>query len=87
MRIVVTQKDIDKGRRTDAFSCPISQSIRRRFKDSDPCTGINILNLTLKSKRYEGVPLPNIAQAFIYNFDMDRGIPTKPFAFELKIPD
>jgi hypothetical protein len=84
MKIIVTQKDIDKGVPSSCYECPIAYAFKRAVKNNiryGCCIGSNYIVHCPDGKwnRYE---LPKEARKFIKHFDNSK--PVEPFSFELK---
>ncbi len=79
MKITVTQRYIDKGKRAFPDKCPVALALRHVFPGSDVSVGTIHAHIDDKSYR-----LPRTAYTFIFDFDLER--PVKPFSFVLPKP-
>jgi hypothetical protein len=77
MKVIVTQKHIDKGRRYDCFLCPISLALREVNPQSWKVT---CSALTIRMGPYY-FNTPFVVQKFILAFDRNDDV--SPFEFEL----
>lgn len=77
MKINVTQKHIDDGKKRISDSCPIALAIKA-------ATGRRAVLVSGNEAQFGGkkYPLPTKARNFIRRFDHGSGI-RRPFAFEL----
>jgi hypothetical protein len=78
--IKVTQRDIEKGLRRSASSCPVARAINRVHKKGTPSlatVGPNTITIGYNTMR-----TPPIVRAFIDAFDM--GVKRRPFSFTLE---
>lgn len=98
MKITVTQKHIDEGRRGDCFKCALSLAIHDalpQYKSVnsrrivDPQTGGSVFVASLR--HYEGQGLPDHLLAVAggdnlharqFLIDFDVGLPVQPFEFD-----
>ena len=83
IRVNVTQRDIDKGRKRSCYSCPIATSLRRR--GWYPTVGATHLSIDTGTDYLPDLPLPKKAQRFIRTFDRCRR-DAQPFSFTLDLP-
>ena len=76
VKICVTQKDINTGKKESMRACPIAKAVRRATKK----TGIEVTggSVWIKNDRYN---LPTRARRFVSRFDGE--LPVKPFQFNL----
>jgi nitrate/TMAO reductase-like tetraheme cytochrome c subunit len=84
MKIIVTQKDIDKGLKSSCYECPIAHAFKRKLKNKVPCgVAVNAENVYhFDGKSLDKYNLPKEAKKFIQRFDNDQ--PVKPFTFEIE---
>ena len=95
MRIEVTRRDIMRGRRNSALSCPVAVAIGRapgvRCVEVAPCTTHDDTTQPLwacfkdKERRLREVLLPEHVNQWVRQFD-ERGV-GNPFEFDLEISD
>lgn len=78
IKICVTKKDIENGKRREANKCPVSLAIKRTTKTP--------VNVTRNYVRYKGYAyaVPRSVNRFIQKFDKT-GLGV-PFNFNLEIP-
>jgi len=84
MKIKVTQKDIDKGLKSNCYECPIAHAFKRKVKNQIRygfAVNSEFIEYLTKDMRYS-YPLPKEAKLFIQRFDRDH--PVKPFTFEAR---
>lgn len=86
MKITVTQRDINKGCRSDDSNCPIARAVRRAFHYKyRPSVFLDIfldkpgIGNALGCRIFT---MPKKARNFVSNFDF--GLKVKPFSFEIK---
>ena len=82
MRVKVTRKDIEKGKRRMYAACPVALAIRKKRKVQYAIVGEDDCCIRFADHLEEGVPLPLEARAFIKRFDGME--PVAPFEFELQ---
>ena len=84
MKITVTQKDIDKGLKSNCYECPIAHAFKRKFKNQIRYGfAVNAESIEHFTKdMWYSYTLPKKAKKFIQRFDSDQ--PAKPFTFEIK---
>jgi len=84
MKIIVTQKDIDKGLKSTCYYCPVALAFKRKIKSEIPCgVAVNAKNIHhFHGKSWDRYNLPKEAKKFIQRFDNDQSV--KPFSFEIK---
>ena len=80
VRVDVTQEDIDKGLRGNAFSCPIARAIDRLAVCD--CVEVGDDEIYLDA---QGVPMSHEALCFVSDFDS--GNMVEPFHFDLALPE
>lgn len=86
VRINVTQKDINKGCKTVAQSCPIALSINRRLKSEFYCSVYHIVEIySHSSKMKYGGAVPERLTRWAESFD--GGETMKPTTFVISLPD
>jgi hypothetical protein len=78
----VTQKDIDKGCKTNATHCPVARAGKRVFKCNVSVTSLT-LSVFSPHGGWQDIPLPNEVGSFIRSFDRDK--PVQPFSFNLDV--
>lgn len=85
MLVQVTQYHIDHGTRWNSTGCPIALAINAKFAWYKATVNSNI-SLYSKDRRYRifSTPIPENVLQWALNFD--KGIDSKPFEFELKMP-
>lgn len=77
MKIQVTQKHINEGKRGECFNCPIALALLE-------ATGQQWdVSFHMACSWHYNLNLPEIAQEFIGRFDYEKTV--KPFEFELPI--
>lgn len=79
-RIVVTQKDIDKGNSGNPYSCPVSLALTRGFKKATSVAGSAGWRFT-ENRIYFCLPVK--VATFVRQFDC--GYKVKPFQFNVTI--
>lgn len=77
-RICVTAKDIAKGKRVDANSCPVALALKRALGYLCPVTRSYWRNGD------DEVPTSDKVHEFVRKFD--QGIAVKPFSFYVEVP-
>ena len=83
MRINVTQRDIDYGKRGNAYSCPVSRAIKRNSKVRAVTVGITTARIyPLHEVQSKVFFLPRFVTQFITEFDAERDV--KPFTFKIR---
>jgi hypothetical protein len=75
--IIVTQKDIQSGRRRHYRLCPIAFAVGREYGTDD----IHVTNRVIKIGN-EAFNMPRSARRFVQRFD--NGKPVKPFNFLIR---
>lgn len=80
MRVTVTERDIQKGKRREPGCCPIALAILRVHDEALVLVGRQ--EVCISSKSY---PLPPVARRFVEAFDYQQ--PVTPFEFDLEKPD
>jgi hypothetical protein len=82
MKIIVTQKDIDKGLKSSCYECPIAHAFKRKVKNRIRYSfAVNSESIEYVTKDlWCSYALPKEAKRFIQRFDRDQ--PVKPFTFE-----
>jgi len=75
MIVEVTQDDIDKGCRANAYRCPVALALSRTFNKH---VGANSCWAAFES---HDVRLPEIASKFVKDFDCE--LPVSPIRFEI----
>jgi hypothetical protein len=82
MKIIVTQKDIDKGVKSSCYECPIARAFKRKVKNKIRYGfAVNSESIEHFTKDMWYIyALPKEAKKFIQRFDHDQ--PVKPFTFE-----
>lgn len=86
MKIVVTQDDIDKGRKYNPIACPVALALRRTFPDKDIRSAYTVAVEHIQLNHFNTVksyPYPKGVSLSIQDFD--RGLEIAPFEFELEI--
>ena len=78
MKITVTKKDIQNGRRENPWFCPIARAIKRQCKLTGSRVSIGARSAAVD---YVNLDIPKSAQKFIDNFDNKKSV--KPFSFYL----
>lgn len=81
MKIIVTQDDIDNGRKGLSFCCPVALALNRHYEISS--VSKNGIACGDKNHGAVQIPTPPSVIEFIMNFDADR--PVKPFEFDLEM--
>lgn len=80
--VLVTQKCIDEGIKKSASSCPIANSLLRRFKYATWVQVYNAFDILIDDNEISVFPPDkNLLQDFINNFDT--GKQTNPFSFRV----
>jgi hypothetical protein len=82
MRITVTTKDIEAGRRRDPSECPVAQALRRAGISHFGVTGM--LVIIQDGRKHIPLVLPANVQEWILDFDW--GSTMSPIEFELNWP-
>jgi hypothetical protein len=86
IRVTVTQKDIDKGQRLTADTCPLARALHRRgFSGATVCWGRWFLAWEDTDTLSRGGLLSVAAVRFVTAFD--RQAPVKPATFLLPVPE
>lgn len=88
--INVTARDIEHGKESDCFQCPIARAAGRRLgPDYHPRVSGSYIDLLCGARREQPVrrTLPAEAVEFIDNFDCYYRKRAKPFSFYLAVPD
>jgi hypothetical protein len=85
MKIIVTQKDIDKGLKSSCYECPIARAFKREVKNEIRygfAVNADSIDHFTKDDKWYIYALPKEAKKFIRRFDHDQ--PVKPFTFEIE---
>lgn len=82
LHVEVTAQDIANGKRCNLRECPIAYALERAGLKTARVYNFRVVP---NPTGVVGIPLPFKATAFIADFD--RGLPTKPFSFELDVPE
>jgi hypothetical protein len=82
MRITVTTKDIEEGRRRDPSECPVARALRRAGISHFGVTGMLVIVQT--GRNHVPLVLPANVQDWILDFDW--GSAMAPIDFELMLP-
>lgn len=80
MRVTVTERDIQKGKRCESGGCPIALAILRVHDEA--LVLVSTTTVFISGKEYD---LPPVARRFVRDFDCCR--PVTPFEFDLEKPD
>jgi hypothetical protein len=83
MKITVTTKDIEEGRRRDPSDCPVARALRRAGISHFGVTGM--LVIVQEGRNHLPVVLPAGVQDWILDFDW--GSTVAPIDFELAVPE
>jgi hypothetical protein len=87
MLIRVTQADIEQGRRTDCYLCPIALAINRALNlntGSQGIQGAQVYRSQITPKIFHVVqPTSRRVERFIWAFD--HNLPVSPFNFRLRV--
>lgn len=82
MKITVTSKDIEEGRRRDPSECPVARALRRAGISHFGVTGMLVIVQT--GRKHIPLVLPATVQEWILDFDW--GSAMAPIDFELRLP-
>lgn len=82
MKITVTNKDIEEGRRRDPSECPVARALRRAGISHFGVTGM--LVIIQEGRKHIPLVLPAAVQDWILDFDW--GSAMAPIEFELSWP-
>lgn len=82
MLIHVTQEDIDKGVRVSCEECPLARAVSRAY-GTPIRVGAELIQFFSSKIDRNSVNLP--PEALRFRIAFDKGLPVKPFSFE--IPD
>ncbi len=82
MKITVTARDIEKGRRRDPSECPVARALRRAGISHFGVTGM--LAIIQNGRTHIPLVLPGAVQDWILDFDW--GSAMSPIEFELTLP-
>ena len=83
MKIEVTKRDIQKGRRRNADDCPVAMAMKRVFR-RPVLVGTTIYSIKRNGEWSEGLKLPERAGRFVRAFDACEEV--RPFSFIIRNP-
>ncbi len=83
LKIKVTAKDIENGKRNDGARCPIARAARRVLKKVASVDG-TVIEFKYDGNDYTDSILPKAASNFIARFDDKKKV--KPFTFKVSAP-
>jgi hypothetical protein len=85
--IIITQDDINKGKRGECSLCPVALAAQRAFPDKCPQVAAWNMYLDSSADVLDGpsITLPDEVREFIVAFD--RGQSVSPFAFTIRVPE
>lgn len=86
IRVNVNQRDIERGIRRSAGSCPVARALQRHEEMGPMWVGAQSIRLRRQpvSPDYT-IELPGAVAAFVAAFD--EGRPVAPFSFDLEVPE
>lgn len=84
MLIHVTQADIDAGKQSDCYLCPIASAVNRALNNPQDYFGAQVYRMCITPKvGYKPQFTSRRVERFIFRFD--HNLPVKPFNFRLAV--